>query len=96
MNLSPLLELWDLAAFLNFALLESLLDEAQTLRRTPKSVSLPAFSERTKSLRDIGNADWEFLIEPLISFDSLLQQDLPEPTNPWTSTAVNFIANVWQ
>ena len=70
-----LLELWDLAAFLKFALLESLLDEAQTLRRTPKSVSLPAFSERTKSLRDIGNADWEFLIEPLISFDSLLQQD---------------------
>ncbi len=70
-----LLELWDFAAFLKFALLESLLDEAQTIRRTPESVSLPAFISRIKSLREIGNTNWDLLIEPLISFDSLLLQD---------------------
>ena len=67
-------ELWDLASFLKFALLESLLDEARALRRTPESVSLPAFSARIRSLRDVGNADWVSLIEPFITFDSLLFQ----------------------
>jgi cyclic beta-1,2-glucan synthetase len=70
-----LLELWGFAPFLKFALLESLLDEANSIRHTPESVFLPAFYARTRSLRDIGNADWNSLIEPLISFDSLLLQD---------------------
>ena len=68
-------ELWDLAAFLKFALLESLLEKAHSLRRNPESVYLPSFSVRIKSLRDIGNADWVVLIEPLISFDSVLVLD---------------------
>jgi hypothetical protein len=33
------------------------------------------FSVRIRSLRDIGNIDWVFLIEPLITFDALLLQD---------------------
>src|ERR1017187_7327860 len=68
-------ELWDIAAFLKFALLESLLDEARDLRRAPESVSVSVFSVRIRSLRDIGNIDWVFLIEPLITFDALLLQD---------------------
>src|ERR1022692_367560 len=54
-------ELWDIAAFLKFALLESLLDEARDLRRAPESVSASVFSVRIRSLRDIGNIDWVFL-----------------------------------
>ena len=68
-------ELWDMGAFLKFALLESLLDEARNLRRAPESVSLPVFSTRLKSLRMVTNADWVFLIEPLITFDEILRQD---------------------
>lgn len=68
-------ELWDLASFLKFALLESLLEEARALRRNPESVSLWPFSTRIRSLREVGNADWVFLIEPHIGFDSLLFQD---------------------
>lgn len=68
-------ELWDLAAFLKFALLESLLDEARALRRNPEALSPQAFSTGIRSLREVGNTDWNFLIEPLIGFDSLLFQD---------------------
>jgi hypothetical protein len=68
-------ELRSIAAFLKFALLESLLDEARALRRAPESASVQVFSIRLRSLRSIANADWVFLIEPLITFDALLNQD---------------------
>jgi hypothetical protein len=68
-------ELWSLAAFLSFVLLESLIEEARTLRRAPESVSAHPFSIRIKSLRSIADAGWVALIEPLICFDALLNQD---------------------
>lgn len=68
-------ELWDVGAFLKFALLESLLDEARNLRRAPEAVSLRVFSNRIRSLRMVANADWVYLIEPLITFDEILDKD---------------------
>ncbi|MGH9598266.1 MAG: hypothetical protein ACRD27_00265, partial [Terracidiphilus sp.] len=68
-------ELWEVAAFLKYGLLESLLDEASAQLRAPASVSAHAFSVRVRSLRTIGNSDWILLIEPLIGFDALLLQD---------------------
>ena len=68
-------ELWNIAAFLKFALLESMLEEAQTLLRSPESVTAPLLPVRLKSLRSIGHAKWVYIIEPLIAFDAILRQD---------------------
>ncbi len=68
-------ELWDLGSFLRFELLESILDEARNLRRSPEKTSPEVFAVRIKSLRTLNHVDWEFLIEPLIVFDALLRQD---------------------
>jgi cyclic beta-1,2-glucan synthetase len=68
-------ELWDLGSFLRFELLESILNEARNLRRSPEETSPKVFEVRTKSLRTLNHVDWEFLIEPLIVFDGLLRQD---------------------
>ena len=68
-------ELWDLGSFLRFELLESILDEAQNLRRAPEETQPEVFAVRMKSLRTLNHVDWEFLIEPLIVFDALLRQD---------------------
>lgn len=68
-------ELWSLAAFLRYALLECVLDEALDLLRTRKSGSVAALLDHIKSLRAVANTDWESLIEPLIAFDALLRQD---------------------
>jgi hypothetical protein len=68
-------ELWNVAAFLKFILLESLLDEARVLLRSPGSVSASTVLVRLKSLRTISHTDWQFLIEPLIVFDATLQKD---------------------
>jgi cyclic beta-1,2-glucan synthetase len=72
-------ELWNVSAFLRFALLESLLRDAQTLMYSAKENSVPNFSIRVGSLRTINMSDWVILIEPLILFDCLLFQD-PEQT----------------
>ena len=68
-------ELWNFPLFLKFSLLESLLDESRAQLRTPELVSAPGFSVRLRSLRSIVNSDWDFLIEPLISFDAVLRRD---------------------
>jgi len=68
-------ELWYVAPFLKFALLESLLDEARILLRSPESVSESKLSVRLKSLRTVTNTDWVYLIEPLIVLDSTLRMD---------------------
>lgn len=68
-------ELWNLSAFLKFILLESLLDKARALLRSPRSdldSPIPIF---LKSLRSINHADWQYLIEPLIVFDAALRCD---------------------
>ena len=68
-------ELWNIAAFLRFVLLEWILERSRTLLRSPDSAGAEALPVWLKSLRAITNADLVFLIEPLIVFDTLLKQD---------------------
>jgi cyclic beta-1,2-glucan synthetase len=78
-------ELWYVAPFLKFVLLEMLLDEAELLLRAPETVKEAKLSIRIKSLRTVTNTDWVYLIEPLILFDETLRQD---PAN--TYALMNF------
>ncbi len=68
-------ELWNAPAFLQFALLETVVDEAKTLLRSPDTVAHPRAAVLIKSLREISQSDWVSLLEPLILFDETLQQD---------------------
>ena len=68
-------ELWNIAAFLRFVLLEWILERTRTLLRSSGSAGAEALPVWLKSLRAITNADLVFLIEPLITFDALLKQD---------------------
>jgi hypothetical protein len=68
-------ELWNFAAFLRFALLEVLIEEAHVLLHSPGAASGLMLPTWLKSLRAITNADLVFLVEPLIGFDALLTQD---------------------
>src|SRR5580658_5833779 len=68
-------ELWNVPEFLQFVLLESLLDEARILLRSSGLVSNAPISVGLKSLRDIGHTDWSAVIEPLIVFDATLRRD---------------------
>jgi hypothetical protein len=71
-------ELWNVGAFLKFTLVESLLDDARVLLRSPESVLTPSIAVRLKSLRTISYTDWSSLMEPLIVFDATLRQDPAE------------------
>ncbi len=67
-------EMWNIAAFLKFVLLETILDEAElVMNGGPHSAS--RISTSIASLRRIGSTDWAPTIEPLIVFDSILRQD---------------------
>ena len=68
-------ELWYVAPFLKFALLEMIVDEALEVLRSPASVAEVKISQRLKSLRTVTNTDWVYLIEPLILLDGTLRQD---------------------
>ena len=68
-------ELWNLPAFLKFILLESLMDVARILLRSPDPVPASPVSVQLKSLRIIGHTNWSSLIEPLIVFDATLRMD---------------------
>ncbi len=68
-------ELWYIAPFLKFCMLELLLAEANTLLHSPDTIAEPRLSVRLKSLRTITNTDWVYLIEPLIVLDATLRQD---------------------
>ncbi len=71
-------ELWSIGPFLKLALLETLLEEARTLLRSRGKAPAPLLLAHLKSLRSISNADWPFLIEPLIALDAYLRQDPAE------------------
>jgi hypothetical protein len=71
-------ELWNIAGFLKFALLESLLNEGRKLLSAPESGPAQSVLVRLKSLRTVGHTDWNFHIEPLILFDATLRQDPAE------------------
>ena len=68
-------ELWNIAPFLQFALLESLLHDVFALLRQKHAESVSSFSTRLNSLQSIPQVDWVSLIEPLIVFDAVLRQD---------------------
>jgi cyclic beta-1,2-glucan synthetase len=68
-------ELWNVAAFLKFILLESLLDDARAIMRAPAHVPGALVFNHIKSLRAVTHTDWAFFIEPLILFDATLRQD---------------------
>ncbi len=70
-------ELWSVGPFFRFALLETTLDEAHNLLDS-RGEPAPLLLAHLKSLRSISNADWPFLIEPLIAFDVYLRQDPAE------------------
>ncbi|HUN83942.1 MAG TPA: glucoamylase family protein [Terracidiphilus sp.] len=74
-------ELWSTAAFLNFVLMELLLDRAWALLRSPEPVYDPAISPLLTSLVAISDSDWTSIIEPLIVFDAVLRLD-PAGTYP--------------
>jgi cyclic beta-1,2-glucan synthetase len=68
-------ELWSLNSFLRFALLESLLRDAQLLAHEPPLTKVPELAARLQSLLVIHQVDWTNLIEPLITFDKWLRED---------------------
>ena len=68
-------ELWNIAPFLKFALLESLLDESQTVLEATERNAESRISIRIKSLKAVANTDWVFIIEPLIVLDATLRKD---------------------
>ncbi|HEY0797430.1 MAG TPA: glucoamylase family protein [Acidisarcina sp.] len=77
-----LMELWPFASMLKFILLEELLKEAHGAAASRETGATGDYSRagamlalRFKSLREIGHADWVSIIEPLILFDKVLQED---------------------
>ena len=68
-------ELWCAGAFLKFALLELLLENANALLATEDTAPTSALLSQLHSLRLVTNIDWGFLVQPLITFDGILSQD---------------------
>lgn len=68
-------ELWSVGALLRFAFLELILKAGQNVLRSDDAGSIPRLMAQIKSLQSISNADWIYLIEPLIVFDGFLRQD---------------------
>jgi cyclic beta-1,2-glucan synthetase len=71
-------ELWALAPVLKFLLLEEIIMQANGVLQDEAShteAGAELLKTRMRSLRDIGYADWFTLIEPLVVYDPVLQQD---------------------
>jgi cyclic beta-1,2-glucan synthetase len=71
-------ELWALASVLKFLLLEEVITQANGVIKDPEShteAGAELLKTRMRSLRDVGYADWFSLIEPMVVFDPVLQQD---------------------
>jgi cyclic beta-1,2-glucan synthetase len=71
-------ELWALAPLLKFLLLEEVIVQANGIIKEPEShteAGAELLKTRMRSLRDVGYADWFSLIEPMVVFDPVLQQD---------------------
>ncbi len=77
-------ELWALPLYFKFSLLELILAQARARLDSPGAAETGPpglLSARIKSLREIGHTDWLSLAEPLIIFDTYLQQD---PANTYS------------
>jgi hypothetical protein len=71
-------ELWSLASVMKFLLLEEIIMQANEVIQAPQShteAGAELLKTRMRSLRDIGYADWFTLIEPMVIYDPVLQQD---------------------
>jgi cyclic beta-1,2-glucan synthetase len=71
-------ELWALASVLKFLLLEEIIGQANGVIQDEAShteAGAALLKTRMRSLRDVGYADWFSLIEPMVVFDPILQQD---------------------
>ncbi|MFP5235741.1 MAG: glucoamylase family protein [Acidobacteriota bacterium] len=67
-------EVWNLPGYLQFVLLESILDNAEQASRGD-AAAIAALPVQTTGLRNLANTDWKTLLEPLIAFDAVLHQD---------------------
>ena len=86
-------ELWNVAPFLQFALLELLLVDVRALQDSPNSDLVPHLPRVSRACAPFINSDWVPLIEPLIVFDALFARTPRRPTRTWNSRAVSAIAN---
>src|SRR3984893_8369681 len=71
-------ELWALAPVMKFLLLEEVIVQANGVIADESShteAGAELLKTRMRSLRDIGYADWFSMIEPLVVYDPILQQD---------------------
>jgi len=71
-------ELWALAPVLKFMLLEEVITQANEVIQDEAShteAGAELLKTRMRSLRDVGYADWFSMIEPLVVYDPILQQD---------------------
>jgi cyclic beta-1,2-glucan synthetase len=71
-------ELWALAPLLKFLLLEEVITQANGVIQDEAShteAGAELLKARMRSLRDVGYADWFSMIEPLVVYDPILQQD---------------------
>jgi cyclic beta-1,2-glucan synthetase len=71
-------ELWALAPVLKFMLLEEVITQANEILQDEAAhteAGAELLKTRMRSLRDVGYADWFSMIEPLVVYDPILQQD---------------------
>src|ERR1700761_1736490 len=71
-------ELWALAPVLKFLLLEEVITQANEILQDEEAhtqAGADLLKTRMRSLRDVGYADWFPMIEPLVVYDPILQQD---------------------
>ncbi|HXP07058.1 MAG TPA: hypothetical protein VN828_01120, partial [Acidobacteriaceae bacterium] len=71
-------ELWALAPTLKFMLLEEVITQANEILQDEAAhteAGAELLKTRMRSLRDVGYADWFSMIEPLVVYDPILQQD---------------------
>jgi cyclic beta-1,2-glucan glucanotransferase len=71
-------ELWALASVLKFLLLEEVITQANGILKDEAAhtaAGAELLKARMRSLRDVGYADWFTMIEPLVIYDAVLQQD---------------------
>ena len=71
-------ELWSLATVLKFMLLEEVITQANEVLQDESAhteAGADLLKARMRSLRDVGYADWFSMIEPMVIYDPVLQQD---------------------
>ena len=70
-----LAELWAVVTLLKLVLLEQIASVASAREEAKTADSLDRLDASIRSLRDVAQASWKELVEPLIPFDRVLQRD---------------------